>query len=82
LARRAIETMKLVDEAKDSFETPENTMPAVAFGMGYGEDGHNLDERGTGLLGGYQDEITWLVLRSTASDLLMFSEVESLARLG
>lgn len=76
--------MKLVDEGKDSFETPENTMPAVAFGMGYGEDGHNLDEMGNGLLGGYQDEITWGILRSNilAQDILMFSEMESLARLG
>jgi len=80
-ARRAIETLKLVDEGKDSFETPENSMPTVAFGMGYGEEGHNLDEMGNGMLGGYQEEITWGVMRSGIMDNVMFSEMESLARL-
>jgi len=79
-ARRAIETMKLVDEGKDSFETPENSMPSVAFGMGYGEDGHNSDEIGTGMLGGFQEEITWGVMRSGMLDMVMFSEMESLSR--
>jgi len=83
-ARRAIETMKLVDEGKDSFQTPENSMPTVAFGMGFGEEGNTLDELGNGLLGGYQDDITWGVLRSPTliQDVGMFSEVESMARLG
>lgn len=80
-ARRAIETLKLVDEGKDSFETPENSMPSVAFGMGYGEEGHNLDELGNGMLGGYQDEITWGVMRSAIMDGVTFNEMESLARL-
>lgn len=83
-ARRAVEAMKLVDEGKDSFETPENSMPAVAFGMGYGEEGHSVDEVGPGLLGGYQEDITWGVMRSgmLTHDPYLFGEVESLARIG
>ncbi len=80
--RRAIETLKLLDEGGNSFDTPQAVMPQVAFGMGYGEQGNTKVEVGSGLLGGYQEDITWGVLRSSNMDAFTFSELESLARVG
>ena len=78
---RAIETLKLIDEGENSFDTPQMAMPAVAFGMGYGEQGNSKIEVGTGLLGGYQEDVTWGIMVNTL-DGTMFSELESLSRVG
>lgn len=79
--RRAIEAMKVLDDAEDSFDTSKSTVPTMSFGMGYGEIGEKGAERGTGLLGGHRD-LAWemLMIREIHSDEVMFGELESLAR--
>ncbi|TFY52125.1 hypothetical protein EVJ58_g10188, partial [Rhodofomes roseus] len=81
--RRAIEAMRLIDDAEDSFDaaqTPSGT--TLMFGMGYGEHGESRPQRGMGLLSGHQDEITWglMLQREIVADDLMFTELESLVR--
>ncbi|KAH9937577.1 uncharacterized protein B0H18DRAFT_1113394 [Fomitopsis serialis] len=81
--RRAIEAMRLVDDASDSFDTAQTPAgTTLMFGMGYGEHGESRPQRGMGLLSGYQDEITWSLMlqREVVTDDLMFSELESLVR--
>ncbi|KAF8898585.1 hypothetical protein BD779DRAFT_1484669 [Infundibulicybe gibba] len=80
-ARRAIEAMKVLDEAADSFDIAEVALPTMSFGMGYGEVGDASAEKGTGLLGGHR-ELAWdmLMLREVQADEVMFGELESLAR--
>ncbi|KAF5375068.1 hypothetical protein D9758_000135 [Tetrapyrgos nigripes] len=79
--RRAIETMKVLDDAKDSFDTSATAVTTISFGMGYGEVGENDVEKGTGLLGGYKDS-TWdmLMLRELNIDDTLFAELDSLTR--
>ncbi|KAF7791953.1 hypothetical protein EIP86_002979 [Pleurotus ostreatoroseus] len=62
VVRRAIETLKLVDDAGDSFNTSPTTGPILSFGMGYGEHGESRVEKGMGLLSGHQEEVTWGVM--------------------
>ena len=81
--RRAVEAMRLIDDAVDSFDigqTPSGT--TLMFGMGYGEHGESRPQRGMGILSGYQDEITWALMlqREVVADEMMFSELESLTR--
>lgn len=80
-ARRAIEAMKVVDDSDDSFDTSKSSLPAMSFGMGYGEIGENGTQKGTGMLGGHLD-VAWemMLLREVQLDEVMFSELESLAR--
>ncbi|GBE78317.1 hypothetical protein SCP_0112020 [Sparassis crispa] len=80
--RRAIESMKLIDDAEDSFDTSQSAMPSLSFGMGYGEHGESRVEKGMGLLSGYQEEITWGLMMQRDVDETMFSELESLVRVG
>ncbi|RDB28970.1 SWI/SNF chromatin-remodeling complex subunit sol1 [Hypsizygus marmoreus] len=79
--RRAIEAMKVLDDAEDSFDMSKSAVPTMAFGMGYGDVGDNNAERGTGLLGGHRD-VAWelLMVREVYGDEVMFNELESLAR--
>jgi SWI/SNF chromatin-remodeling complex subunit SWI1 len=81
IARRVIETLKLIDDAEDSFDNTKGIVSTLSFGMGYGEVGENDVEPGTGMLGGYSD-IGWDVLlcREVQEDEVMFSELESLIR--
>ncbi|KAI0961434.1 hypothetical protein AcV7_000535 [Taiwanofungus camphoratus] len=80
--RRAIEAMKLIDDAEDLFDTSQSTVPTLMFGMGYGEHGENRVEKGMGLLSGYQEDITWglMLAREVFTDDHMFTELESLVR--
>ncbi|KAI0348643.1 hypothetical protein BDW22DRAFT_1404472 [Trametopsis cervina] len=78
--RRAIETMKLVDEAGDSFDSSPSTMPTLSFGMGYGEHGEARVEKGMGILSGYQEEITWGLMVQRELDEPTFAELVSLVR--
>lgn len=78
--RRAIEALKLVDEAGDSFDVSPSTMPTLAFGMGYGEHGESRVEKGMGILSGYQEDVTWGVMMMREVDELMFNELVSLVR--
>lgn len=78
-AKRAVEAMKLIDAGEDSFDTAQSTGPTLAFGMGWGDAGDNGPEKGTGLLGGHLD-VTWDLLMQREVDEMMFSELESLAR--
>jgi len=80
-ARRAIEAMKLVDDCEDSFDTSQPNVPLLTFGIGYGEMGDKRVERGTGLLGGHQDDVTWGIMLQRELDDVMFSELESLTRI-
>lgn len=77
--KRAIEAMKVIDEARDSFDTSQTTAPTLAFGMGWGEVGDSGPEKGTGLLGGYLD-VTWDLLMQREVDGVMFAELDSLSR--
>jgi SWI/SNF chromatin-remodeling complex subunit SWI1 len=77
--RRAIETLKLVDDAADSFDMTKSTAPTLSFGMGFSEVGDGETETGTGLLGGYR-RLAWDMLMVREVDSVMFSELESLAR--
>ncbi|KAK2461804.1 hypothetical protein APHAL10511_006267 [Amanita phalloides] len=80
-ARRAVETMKVVDDGEDAFDTSETAVTTLAFGMGYGEAGENRVERGTGLLGGQRGmALEMLMDREVATDEVLFKELESLAR--
>ncbi|KAJ3788965.1 hypothetical protein GGU10DRAFT_425893 [Lentinula aff. detonsa] len=81
VVRRIIETLKIIDDAEDSFDNTKGVVSTLSFGMGYGEVGENDIERGTGLLGGYTD-IGWdiLLCREVQHDEVMFSELESLIR--
>ena len=79
-ARRAVETMKLVDDCSDSFDASQPNMPPLTFGMGYGEVGDEAVEKGTGVLGGYREELLWGVMTQREVDDVMFSELESLTR--
>lgn len=81
-SRRAVETLKLVDDAGDSFDSSPSTMPTLAFGMGYGEHGEARVERGMGLLSGHQEDITWNLMLQRDLDDQMFSELVSLVRVG
>lgn len=80
--RRCIETLKVFDDAKDSFETRESvTVQTLAFGMGYGEGADTASERGNGLFGWKRDwALNLLVQPDICSDETMFKELESLAR--
>ncbi|KAH7105322.1 hypothetical protein BKA62DRAFT_689319 [Auriculariales sp. MPI-PUGE-AT-0066] len=84
VTRRAIELVKVVDDAEDVFDTPAATGGAIlGFGMGYGESTVQRMEKGTGIYGGHQDAV-WSVLSMGPSvlDDVMFAELDSLARLG
>ena len=78
--RRAIESLKLVDEGGDSFDVSPTTMPTLAFGMGYGEHGESRVEKGMGLFSGYQEDITWGVMMQREVDETTFNELVSLVR--
>ncbi|KAF8078468.1 hypothetical protein FPV67DRAFT_1663206 [Lyophyllum atratum] len=79
--RRAVEAMKVLDDAEDCFDTSKSAVPTMSFGMGYGEVGDSSSDRGTGLLGGHRD-VTWemLMLREVQLDEVLFGELESLSR--
>ncbi|KAI6007473.1 hypothetical protein EDD15DRAFT_2211602 [Pisolithus albus] len=70
-ARRAIEAMKVVDDGEDAFDTSQSTQPTLAFGMGFGETGEMVVEKGTGMLAGRRDRDL---------DPVLFGELESLMR--
>ncbi|KAH0590556.1 hypothetical protein H2248_000698 [Termitomyces sp. 'cryptogamus'] len=80
-SKRAVEAMKVLDDAEDCFDTSKSTAPIMSFGMGYGEVGDNSSEKGTGLLGGHRG-VTWevLMLHEVAKDEVFFGELESLSR--
>ncbi|KXN89887.1 SWI/SNF chromatin-remodeling complex subunit sol1 [Leucoagaricus sp. SymC.cos] len=80
-SRRAIETMKVLDDEGDLFDTTETTTTTLSFGMGFADSSDNVMESGTGLLVGQRDA-AWdmLMTREVFSDEGMFKELESLAR--
>lgn len=81
IVRRAVEMLKLIDDAEDSFEVSPSTMPTLAFGMGYGEQGEAHVEKGMGLFSGYQDDITWgVMMMPQGFESSVFSELSSLVR--
>ncbi|TFY72887.1 hypothetical protein EVG20_g112, partial [Dentipellis fragilis] len=82
-AKRATEALKVLDDGKDSFDTSKSTNgPPLSFGVGYGEVGEDRVERGTGMLGGFQEDVVWGVMMQKEVDDSMFRELESLARVG
>lgn len=78
--RRLIETMKLVDEGGDSFDSSQPSVPPLSFGVGYGEVGDKRIEKGFGVWGGYRDDVLWHIMMQRELDDIMFTELESLAR--
>lgn len=78
-ARRAIEAMKVVDDGEDAFDTSHSAQPTLAFGMGFGESGESIVERGTGMLAGRRD-LAWELLMQRDLDPVLFAELESLTR--
>lgn len=79
--RRAIETMKVLDDEGDLFDTTETTTTTLAFGMGFADSSDNVMESGSGLLVSQRDA-AWdiLMTREVAADESMFKELDSLAR--
>ena len=81
LIRRAIELLKVVDDAADAFDPGRAAMPTLAFGVGYGEQGDSRVERGQGMLCAYQEDITLgLMMHPEVVDAMLFAELESLVR--
>ncbi|KAL4069547.1 hypothetical protein J3A83DRAFT_4373824 [Scleroderma citrinum] len=78
-ARRAIEAMKVVDDGEDAFDTSHSAQPTLAFGMGFGETGEMIVEKGTGMLAGRRD-VAWELLMQRDLDPVLFAELESLTR--
>ncbi|KAI6044986.1 hypothetical protein EDC04DRAFT_2637897 [Pisolithus marmoratus] len=78
-ARRAVEAMKVVDDGEDAFDTSQSTQPTLAFGMGFGETGEMVVEKGTGMLAGRRD-VAWDLLMQRDLDPVLFGELESLMR--
>ncbi|KAI9462395.1 hypothetical protein BJY52DRAFT_1256693 [Lactarius psammicola] len=82
-AKRAVETLKVVDGGEDAFDTTQNTgSVTLSFGVGYGEVGEDYVEKGTGSLSGFQEEVVWGIMLQKEVDDSMFRELESLARVG
>lgn len=79
-ARRAIETMKVIDDGNDSFDSSQPSLPLLSFGVGYGEVGDKRVEKGNGLWSGHRDDVLWGIMFQREVDDVMFSELESLAR--
>lgn len=79
-ARRAVETMKIIDDGANSFDSSQPSVPTLSFGVGYGEVGDKKIEKGSGLLGGHGDDLLVSVMLQKELDEVMFSELESLAR--
>ena len=78
--RRAIETLKVIDDGDDAFQSVQPSGPPLSFGVGYGEQGGKREEIGHGLLCGQQDDVLWSIMLQREMDEIMFSELESLAR--
>ena len=79
-ARRAVETMKVIDDCNDSFDSSQSNVPPLTFGMGYGEVGDDSAEKGTGAFGGHREDLLWGVMMQRELDDVMFAELESLTR--
>ena len=80
-AKRAVETLKVVDDGEDAFEMSQNTgSVTLSFGVGYGEVGEDHVEKGTGSLSGFQEEVVWGIMLQKDVDDSMFRELDSLAR--
>ncbi|KAF9044865.1 hypothetical protein BDZ89DRAFT_1089791 [Hymenopellis radicata] len=80
-ARRAVETLKVLDDGEDSFDTSKAVAPTMAFGMGWGDANDADVEQGTGLLAGHRG-LAWelLMQRDVLNDDVLFNELESLTR--
>ena len=75
--------VRALDEEEDAFDGARSTAgPVLAFGVGYGEVGEDRVETGTGLLGGFQDEVVFEIMMAKDMENDMFKELDSLARVG
>jgi SWI/SNF chromatin-remodeling complex subunit SWI1 len=82
-AKRAVETLKVVDDGEDAFDMSQNAgNVTLSFGVGYGEVGEDHVEKGTGSLSGFQEDVVWGIMLQKDVDDSMFRELESLARVG
>lgn len=80
-ARRAIEAMKLLDNAEESSDTSESTIPILSFGMGFSDGGDASVDKGTGILGGNRGaSYEMLLMRDVNMDIVFFNELDSLVR--
>lgn len=79
-ARRSIETMKLVDDAMNAFDSAKSqALPTLSFGMGFGDTGGESNEKGTGLLGGHRS-VGWDMMMNVGGEDTLFAELDSLCR--
>ena len=82
-AKRAVETLKVVDDGEDAFDMSQNTgSVTLSFGVGYGEVGEDHVEKGTGSLSGFQEDVILGIMLQKDVDEPMFRELESLVRVG
>ncbi|KAL1749031.1 hypothetical protein HDZ31DRAFT_28356 [Schizophyllum fasciatum] len=81
--RRAIETLKVLEDAADPFVVAEDTAaPTLSFGMGFGQGGERADEHGHGLLAAYREHgLEVLFHLQTNQDSVPFNELDSLIRI-
>jgi SWI/SNF chromatin-remodeling complex subunit SWI1 len=83
-AMRAVEVLHVVDDAVDEYGAVDGAAASSAtlltFGMGYGEGAENDLKPGTGLLGGYQEEVALSIMMMRDLEGSMFHELESLVR--
>ncbi|OBZ79474.1 hypothetical protein A0H81_00675 [Grifola frondosa] len=59
LVRRAIETLRLVDDGEDAFDTSQAALPTLTFGMGYGEHGRAASRKARASLAGTRRSLCW-----------------------
>ncbi|KAL1659953.1 hypothetical protein GGF50DRAFT_106961 [Schizophyllum commune] len=79
--RRAIETLKVLEDAADPFVVAEDTAaPTLSFGMGFGQGGESTDEEGHGLLAAYREHGLEVLLAMQAQESVPFNELDSLIR--
>lgn len=82
--KRAIETLKVIDDEEDAFARPDDTTAVLAFGMGYGETSETSVEKGMGILAGTARSPSlefFLATRDVQSDANLFADLDSLLRL-
>ncbi len=73
--------MKLLDNAEDSSDASESTVPILSFGMGFSDGGDASVDKGTGILGGNRgSSYEMLLMRDVQMDVVFFNELDSLVR--
>lgn len=81
ITRRAIETLKLLDDETDMFEVAESAPSTLSFGMGWGDATDADVEAGSGMLSTERMKTMEILMqREVVQDAVMFNELMSLTR--